>query len=110
MKSCKSLITANKVLEKLVSSETLEECWYHSFYSGGIESNGFCGYIVYGKWAQSTIKITFYGTNKNTDTPIHIFISVDEKNKVRDKQLSIEDAIEFIGAKVAKFMLKVKDA
>lgn len=108
MKSCKSLITANEVLEELINSETLEECWYHSFYSGGIESNGFCGYIVYGKCAQSTIKITFYGANKNTDTPIHIFISVDGKSKVRDNQLSIEDAIEFIVARIAKFMPKVK--
>ena len=108
MKSYKSLITANEVLGGLINSETLDECRYHSFYSGGTSSNGLCGYIVYGKCAQSTIKITFYGTNKNTDTPIHIFVSVDEKNKVRDRQFSIEDAIKFIMTKVAKFMSKVK--
>ena len=110
MQSCKSLVIANKVLEELINSETLEECQYHSFYSGGMDPNGFCGYIVYGKCAQSVIKIIFYGTNKDANTPVRIFVSVDGKNKVRDKQLNIEDAIEFIVSKVAKFMLKVKDA
>lgn len=108
MKSCKSLIIANKVLAGLVNSETLEECWYHSFYSGGINPDGFCGYIVYGKCAQSTIKITFYGTNKSMNTPIRIFIVINGKNKVRDKQLNVEDAMKFIIDSVAKFMLKVK--
>lgn len=108
MKSCKSLITANEVLEGLINSKALEECWYHSFYSGGTNPNGFCGYMVYGKCAQSGIKITFYGTNKNTDTPIHIFILIDGKSKIRDKQFSIEDAIKFIITRVAKFTPKVK--
>lgn len=110
MKSCKSLVVANKVLEELLNSERLAECWYHSFYSGGIDPNGFCGYMIYGKRVRSTMKVTFYGTNKDLDTPIRIFIIVDGKNKVRDKQLSVEDAIKFITDKVAKFMTKVKDA
>ena len=108
MKSYKSLITANEVLEGLINSETLEECWYHSFYSGGTSPNGLCGYIIYRKCAQSTIKITFYGTNKNTNAPIHIFVLIDGKSKVRDEQFSVEDAIKFIITKVAKFTPKVK--
>lgn len=110
MESCKSLVIANKVLKELINNETLEKCWYHSFYSGGVDPNGFCGYIVYGQRAQSSIKITFYGTNKTPDTPVRIYILIDKKSKVRDRQLSIEDAIRFIEAKVAKFMLKGKDA
>lgn len=108
MKSCRSLITANEVLEGLINNEVLKECWYHSFYSGGTDPNGFCGYMIYGKCRQSTIKVTFYGANKNTNIPIHIFISVDGKSKIRDKQFSIEDAIRFIITKVAKFTPKVK--
>lgn len=107
MKSYKSLITANKVLEELVNSEALEECRYHSFFSGSMGPSGFCGYVIYGKCVRSTIKVIFYGVNKDTNTPIHIFISVDGKSKVRDKQFSIEDAIEFIITKVSKFIPKV---
>lgn len=110
MKPCKSLVTANKVLEGLINSEELKECWYHSFYSGGINPDGFCGYMIYGERAQSTIRITFYGTNKDVDTPISIFIAVDGKSKVRNLQFSIEDAITFIITKINKFMIKVKGA
>ncbi len=108
MKSCKSLAISNKVLEGLINSEQLEKCWYHSFYSGGMNPDGFCGYVVYGKCARNTIKITFYSTNKNIDTPIHIFVLVDGKSKIRDEQLSAEDAIKFIVNRVTKFMPKVK--
>lgn len=106
MKSCKSLVTANKVLEGLENSEALIECWYHSFYSGGMDPRGYCGYMIYAKCARKALKINFYGVNKETDTPIHIFVLVDGKSKIRDKQFSVDDAIKFIEDKVTQFMKK----
>jgi len=104
MRSCKSLITANKVLEELVSIEELKDCWYHSCHSGGLDPNGLCGYILHGKCKGSTIKVVFYGASKFIDTPVHIYVLINEKNKVRDKQLSVEDAIKFIVNKLTKFI------
>lgn len=106
MKPCRSLIIANKVLEGLMDSEIMEACEYHSFYSGNMDPNGFCGYIIYGKRARNTIKVIFYSTNKYIDIPIRLFILINGKNKVRDLQLNVEDAIKSIIDKVDKFMTK----
>lgn len=104
MKSYRSLIYANEVLKGLITDEALKECQYHSFYSGGMTPGGFCGYSIYGKCAQRNIKVTFYGTNKDKSAPIHIFISIDGKNRIRDEQCSVEDAIKFIINKVNKYL------
>lgn len=108
MKSCESLVIVNKVLEGLVNDTALEECWYHSCYSGGTEPEGFCGYMIYGEHARNAIKIIFYGANKDKSAPICVFILVNGKSRVRNRQFSIEDAITFIITKVTKFMPKVK--
>ena len=108
MEPYKSLVIVNKVLEGLINVEALKEWQYHPFYSGGVDPYGFCGYIIYGKRLQNTMKITFYGINKNGNAPIHIFISVDNKNKVRDMQFNVDDAVRFIVDKVNKFMAEVK--
>lgn len=108
MEPYKSLIIANKVLADLVQVDALKECQYHSFYSGSTSPDGLCGYAVYGKKARSIIKVIFYGTNKDVSTPVHIFILVDGKSKVRGTQLSVDNAVKFIVDKVTKFMTKTK--
>jgi len=100
MKPYKSLTIANEVLNGLIDSGKLQNCTYHSFYSGGVDANGFCGYTIYGVHEKKTIKITFYGINKLTDIPIHIFVLVNGKSRTNNKQFSVKDAVKFIVDKV----------
>lgn len=109
MRSYKSFIAANKVLEGLENNVKLNECLYHPFYSGGTEPNGACGYVLCMEHKHKTIKVVFYGTNKETDTPVHIFVLIDDKSRIRDKQFNIKDATEFIENKIIAFLEKSKN-
>ena len=109
IKPCKSLVVADEVLKKILSygiAFTDCEFSYHSFYSGGLSPGGLCGYVIYGERKRHSIKITFYGASKSLSTPVYIFIQTNKKSVVRDKLLSIDDAVKFIVEYLEKFTKK----
>jgi hypothetical protein len=110
VKPCKSLVVADEVLEKILncSITSIDGCElsYHSFYSGGLSPGGLCGYVIYGEHKHHSIKITFYGASKPLSTPVYIFIQTNKKSVVRDKLLSIDDAVKFIIEYLEKFIKK----
>ena len=99
MRPYKSLTIANEILNGLIGSGKFTNYVYHSFYSGGMAADGFCGYIIYGEYKKNTIKITFYSVNKTVATPVHVFVSVNGKNTISNRQFNVEDAINFIISK-----------
>lgn len=106
------MVVADEVLEKILNYEDITcafdewEFHYHSFYSGGLSPGGLCGYVIYGERKQHSIKITFYGASKSLSTPVYIFIQTNKKSVVRDKLLSIDDAVKFIVEYLEKFIKK----
>ena len=103
MEPCKSLILANSVLNGLIVNKNLKNCCtYHSYYSGGLEPDGFCGYIIREKCKRDLIKIIFYGVRNNVDK-VRIYIVVNGNSRVRDKRLNVKDAIQFITDKIIQF-------
>ena len=110
IKPCKSLVVADEVLDKILSCNITStdgcEFYYHSFYSGGLSPGGLCGYVIYGERKRHSIKITFYGSSKSLSTPVYIFIQTNKKSVVRDKLLSIDDAVKFIVEYLEKFTKK----
>jgi hypothetical protein len=110
IKPYKSLVIANEVLDKILSCNITStdrcELSYHSFYSEGLSPDGLCGYVIYGERKHHSMKVTFYGANKSLTTPIYIFIQTNKKSVVRDKLLSIDDAVKFIVGYLEKFIEK----
>jgi len=101
----KSLEIANAVLSGLKNNEQLVECSYRSVYSGGMDADGLCGYVIQGP--QNKLKVIFYGTNK-APLMVHIYMLVDGKSVIRDKTLDIKNSILFITNKINEFMTKTK--
>lgn len=113
MKPYKSLLTSNEVLEGILNScdlVAIDTCklTYRSFYSGGMSSDGLCGYTFYGECGSRHITLTFYGSN--TASMMHIFVQTNKKSIVRDKQLSMNDTIEFIVKYLKDFVKKGTNA